>query len=286
MNLNTLYEQFIREKKYLCNVTKKTEDWYRQSWSAFTRSVGTPENLDRSILNEFVIKLRESGIAATSVNVYTCAINSFLTWLYENEHINEKLKIKALKEEQKIIKTFTDNHIARLIHFKPKTLVEWRLYACVMTLIDTGVRIDEALSLQRADVDFDNLLIEVKGKGQKSRLVPFSNELRKVLWNWMKKHDHKYVFPVHDGGRMFYRNFLRELKNLCGKLSIEGVRTSPHSFRHYFALHFLRRGGDLYSLCRILGHTDIKTTQIYLRSMGIEQIRESHTRLSPLNSRL
>src|SRR5215216_7434682 len=100
-----------------------------------------------------------------------------------------------------------------------------------MTLIDTGVRIDEALNLQRPEIDFDNLLIEVKGKGQKSRLVPFSNELRKVLWKWMKKHDHKYVFPVRDGGRMRYRNFLRDLKDLCIQLGIEGLRTSPHSFR-------------------------------------------------------
>ena len=127
MELNALYEQFIREKKYLCNVTRKTEEWYRQSWNALTRSVGTPETLDRPILNEFVIKLRESGIAATSVNVYTCAINSFFTWLHENEHINEKLKIKALNEDQKIIKTFTDAHIERLIHHKPKKLVYWRL---------------------------------------------------------------------------------------------------------------------------------------------------------------
>jgi integrase/recombinase XerD len=285
MNLPLLFEQFIREKKYLLNVTSKTEDWYRQSWSAFTRAVGTPEIIDRNVLNEFIIKLRESGIVAKSVNTYACAINSFLSWLCENEYITVRLKIKPLKEEQKVLKVFSDSHIDRLIRFRPKTQLEWRIHTAIMTLTDTGTRVDECLSLTRADVDFDNLLLTVRGKGQKSRLVPFSNELRKLLWKWLKRHQDDHVFPVRGGGKMGYRSFLQQLKNHCAKLGIEGVRTSPHTFRHHFAIHFLRRGGDLYSLSRILGHTDIKTTQIYLRSMGIEQIRESHTRLSPLNAR-
>jgi integrase/recombinase XerD len=99
-------------------------------------------------------------------------------------------------------------------------------------------------------------------------------------------HENQYFFPAKNGNKYMYDNFLRDMKSLGEHLGIEGVRVSPHKLRHYFAIHFLRRGGDLYTLSRILGHTNIQTTQIYLRSMGIEQIRESHARLSPLNSRL
>lgn len=70
MDISVLFEQFVKEKTFLLNVTPKTLRWYRQSWNAITRNVGTPETLDRFVLNEFVIKLKESGISATSVNAY------------------------------------------------------------------------------------------------------------------------------------------------------------------------------------------------------------------------
>ena len=81
---------------------------------------------------------------------------------------------------------------------------------------------------------------------------------------------------------MNYHNLLRDFKMHCKALGITDARISPHGLRHYFAQHYLRRGGDLYRLSRILGHTNIATTQIYLRSMGIETIREAHQQFSPL----
>jgi integrase/recombinase XerD len=131
MNLSTLFAQFVKEKTFLLNVTPKTIRWYHQSWNAFTRNVGTPEILDRFVLNDFVMKLRESGINATSVNVYICGINSFLTWLWENNHHSERLKIKYLKEEKKVIQTFSDSHIKALISWKPKDWHEQRLHALI-----------------------------------------------------------------------------------------------------------------------------------------------------------
>ena len=133
MDLSKLFAQFVKEKPFLLNVTPKTIRWYWQSWNAFTRNVGIPEYLDRFVLNEFVMKLKESGINATSVNVYVCGINSFLSWLWENNLISERLKIKYLKEEKKVIQTFSDAQIKALIHWKPKDWHEWRLHAPIGT---------------------------------------------------------------------------------------------------------------------------------------------------------
>jgi integrase/recombinase XerD len=167
MELGDLFERFVKEKKYLLNVTPKTEKWYRSSWIAFTRSVGTPENLDRFVLNDFVIKLKESGITATSINAYICGINTFLSWLWENNLISERLKIKYLREEKKVLQTFSDAHIRTLINWKPKDWHDWRMHALICVVIDTGARIDEILSLTRKQVNLDQLLMTVKGKGQK-----------------------------------------------------------------------------------------------------------------------
>lgn len=242
MNWNELFERFVKEKTFLLGVTPKTIRWYRQSWNAFTRTIGTPDVLDRFVLHDFVIKLRESGIKPRSCNVYICAVNSFLSWLWENNQISERLKIKELKEDQVVIPTYNKEHLATFFSWKPKTWTEKRMYALVCTLIDTGARIDiELLPLRREDIDFENLLIPLKGKGGKERLVPMSLELRRILYRWLQTHEYQIVFPTRDGCKQGYRNTFRDFEKVCKRLGIpcKGF----HCFRHTFATEYLRNGG-------------------------------------------
>lgn len=90
-------------------------------------------------------------------------INPFLTWLYENDLISENLKIKKPKLEQKVMKNFTDSQISAIINYKPKDKYELRLHNLLLLLLDTGVRINEALTITRNSIDFENLLITVLG---------------------------------------------------------------------------------------------------------------------------
>jgi site-specific recombinase XerD len=78
------------------------------------------------------------------------------------------------------------------------------------------------------------------------------------------------------------RNFERDLKKIGKRLSIVGVRFSPHTFRHTFAISYLRAGGNLFYLSRILGHTSVKTTERYLQSVRVDDLQAVHDRLSPL----
>ena len=74
-----------------------------------------------------------------------------------------------------------------------------RIHALLCLLIDTGVRVSEALSLRREKIDFDNLILTVRGKGDKERLVPMSLELRTFLWKLSRQHKHDLLFPSRDG---------------------------------------------------------------------------------------
>ena len=282
MNWNGLHERFIKEKRFLLGVTPKTERWYRQSWNAFVRSVGLPEILDRFILNDFVIKLRESGVKPVSCNTYIGGMNSFLSWLWENNIINERLKIKELKEEQKIIPTYTEDQIKALVNWRPKGRTEWRLYALLMTLIDTGARIDiELLRLTRDKIDFENLLIKLDGKGGKERFVPMSYELRKILWKWLQKHEFELVFPSRNGTKLLYRNVFRDFSNLCKRLGIEGDHNGFHKFRHTFATEYLRNGGGEIYLQKALGHSSLAMTRKYTQVNEFD-LRAMHKKTSIL----
>jgi integrase len=121
-----------------------------------------------------------------------------------------------------------------------------------------------------------------RAKG-KSIVSCSSFELRKVLYRWLSRNKFSLLFPTGEGGRQIQRNMLRDLKLLGTKLGITGVRVSFHTFRHTFAVNYLRAGGNLYYLSRILGHSSMKTTERYLQSLGVEDLRAVHDRLSLLS---
>lgn len=285
--LELLFEEFIREKRYLKNISPKTELSYRQGWKSYKRYApgGLAVELSTGQLNKWVMAMRENEIKISSCNSYISGINAFVHWLYDNEVIERRIGAQLLKTEETPFTTLSDGELKQLADYKPKTKSEWRTHTVLSLLIDTGMRIDEALGSLLREVNFEQSLITIKGKGGKTRTIPISFEMRKRLWQWVKKRDNNpspYLFPTSTYTRMEYHNYRRDLLNLCKKIGVTGVRIHPHGFRHYFAVQFLRRGGDLYRLSKILGHKNIQTTQIYLRSMGIDALQEIHQQISPL----
>ena len=267
-------EQFIKERTYLAGVTPATISWYEWSFKAFAGALESKE-----AIIERIAQLKGRGLSHTSINTYLRCINAYLRWLHL-EHHREPLKIPWLKEEQKILQTFSPEQISRIVHWKAHGS---RLKALALCALDTGLRVEELLTLTRSTVDLDNLHLRVRGKGNRHRLVPVSLELRKVLFRHLASHQHDLVFCTKDGGKLSQRNLLRDFKSLCRSLNITGVRCSFHSLRHTFACEYLRRGGNLEFLRRILGHASLETTQRYLRSLGIEDLRKVHDGLSLLS---
>ena len=188
-----------------------------------------------------------------------------------------------LKEEQKIIETFTTQQAKLLINHRPQGINQNRAQAVTLVILDCGLRIEEVLCLPKTSIDFDNLIIKVKGKGNKERLVPMSLELRKVLWRWCSKQEGLFAFGTRNGTKMSQRNLQRDFKRLCGVLKITSVRCSPHTLRHTFAVNYLRAGGNLFYLSKILGHTSVKTTERYLQSLNVSDFQAVHNGLSILS---
>jgi integrase/recombinase XerD len=228
--------------------------------------------------------MRESGISPISCNTYTCGVNAYLRWLYDEGHISEQLSIPRLKVEQKILQTFSQAHVNKLLAWKPRRFGQHRLHALVCLLLDTGLRIAEALMLVRDNIDLENMIVKVKGKGEKHRVVPMSFELRRILYRWLRKHQFDLVFPTRNGTQTTHRNNLREFKRLGKRLGISGVRVSFHTLRHTFATAYLRNGGDVFRLQRILGHSTLEMTRRYV-NLQTQDLQAVHNKLSLLSVR-
>jgi integrase/recombinase XerD len=188
------------------------------------------------------------NVTAKTVAWYRDSFRSFERFHSSEEgHSSDLLRIPPLKTEKKILATFSRSQVDAFLRSKPKTFSGFRLHALVALLLDTGLRIEEALGPQKAQPDLENLLVKVKGKGERNRIVPMSFELREALFRWLVRYEFSLVFPTLQGWRLTRRNLLRDLSS-WGKSSV-----SFHAFRHTFAVNYLRAGGNLFYLSKILG---------------------------------
>jgi len=186
-----LFEKFIRDKRYLKNLSSKTIDSYREFFGRWVGFVGKEmPNVD------------------------------------DNDDAGEHFKIKQVPGGTRVMRIFRDEDLRRLLDWRPsvKSRNEVRLHVLVYLLVDTGVRIDEALKLRIDGVDLESLLVKVRGKGNKERLVPISIEMRKVLYRYLGKHRHTvspcvYLFCNSTGTPWSYVKYVDE--------SSVSLRSSP-----------------------------------------------------------
>jgi integrase/recombinase XerD len=169
-----------------------------------------------------------------------------------------------MKAEEKVLSVYSSDDVAAFARWKPKTLCQRRVQAIALMLADTGCRISELIGLRWQDVNFDDLLVTVRGKGNKQRIIPFSLELRKYLFKLQQQSKHNLVFASRDGHKLNRRNILRDVKLLCKKLGVRVPERSLHAFRHSFGVNYIRQGGSPFLLQKALGHSTLDMTKRYV----------------------
>lgn len=277
----TVIDQFTMELRYLRNVSPKTLELYRYAFQAFAGAMDSRQSI--------VQRISELKVKPVTINTYIRCLNAYFMWLHK-EHGKERIKIPWLKEEEKLLDCLTLNQVNQLIKFRPSMPRLALVHTLCLLLMDTGLRIDEAISLTQEDVNWDALTLRVQGKGNKQRLVPFSQELRKMLFRYVSASKTSGVihpsptllFTTKNNTKFSQRNLLRQFHKIGKLLSF---RLHPHMLRHVFAITYLKNGGNLEYLRRILGHSSILTTQKYLRSLGVSDLQAVHSQFSPLSNR-
>ncbi len=280
------FADFIREKKYLCNVSPATVSWYTHALKWLPS-----ESPTQAALKDVVLRMREAGLKETGCNAAIRAINSYLHWTSESERKCgagcTHPRIRQLKEPENILPTLTDAQVRLLVGWrpKPKSFHERRLHLLALLLLDTGCRITEALTVRLCDVDLDNLLIILDGKGRKQRIVPISFPLRKALHRFVADFNLKpdsLLFATLEGVPVRRMSALRSIKLLCERLGFKAPARTLHAFRHSFAVFYLRRGGSVFHLQKVLGHSSLEMTRRYANLVTAD-LQAIHERVSLLS---
>jgi integrase/recombinase XerD len=266
------------------HVTADTLKWYRVAFQNFRALRGDDALPTKAMLQQFVVALRGRGIRPVTCNTYISAMNAFCAWLQQEGHIAAPVKLSKLRVEHRILALLDDAHMRSLIRFRPRTFRQARTHLAACLILDTDLRISEALHLRQDDIDYNNLVLKVFGRGQKERLVPFSHELRARLYRFAKWQAQKdihsdLVVAGFHGAAWEKRNSTTSLHLLQRTLGLP--RFGWHRLRHTFATNDLRNGGEIVRLSLVLGHTQITTTQRYLH-LVTDDLQIAHQRVSIL----
>jgi len=219
-------------------------------------------------------RIERKWASLTFVNYYK-GLKIFFDWCVKRGHLeaNPILPIDTPKIEKRLPKRISLQDSMRLleISFNKKYRYRFEAYrnqAIIATFIHTGLRANELLSLNTVNIDFENGVVNVNlGKGNKDRVVPLSVRLKSYLTAYLKERGRlgrkcDRLFLSVRGDIPFTYSGLKLMVQQLKKAS--GVDFSPHKLRHTFATLMLEGGCDLFSLQKMMGHSDIKTTTLYL----------------------
>jgi integrase/recombinase XerD len=154
-------------------------------------------------------------------------------------------------------------------------------------LYATGLRVSELVSLKHNQINLNQGVMRVVGKGNRERLIPLGDEAVGWLQQFMQgprveillERQTDYLFPTRRGDRMTRQAFWHIIKRYSKKAGVE-KELSPHTLRHAFATHLLNHGADLRVVQMLLGHSDLSTTQIYTH-VARERLKELHSQHHP-----
>ncbi|HNE20591.1 MAG TPA: site-specific tyrosine recombinase XerD, partial [Turneriella sp.] len=185
--------------------------------------------------------------------------------------VNPMQAIEAPKIEKALPDFLTQEEIRKLFEvFREDNVLELRDKTMFEFLYSSGLRISEACSLLMTDVDRENQILTIKGKGGRERLVPYGEVAAKLLVQYLDRaraeilnqYASDFVFVSKKGGALSRKSAWRLLKRYMKRAGI-GRNITPHTLRHSFATHLLQNKADLRAVQELLGHMDIATTQIY-----------------------
>ena len=159
--------------------------------------------------------------------------------------------------------------------------------AMLEVLYATGLRVSELINLKQSQINFNQGVLRIIGKGDRERLIPLGEESQRWLKNFIDgprmeillERQTDYLFPTRRGDRMTRQAFWHIIKRYAAKSGIR-KKMSPHSLRHAFATHLLNRGADLRVVQLLLGHSDLSTTQIYTH-VARERLKDLHREHHP-----
>lgn len=289
--------RFLRYLAVERNASQLTIKSYREDLEGLVDFLGgadsapDPDQLTPVRLREYVSALHDAGYAPTSIARRLASLRSFYRFAQREgiARANPAKPLRNPRKERKLPHFLTTREIGQLLaaphRSEPGGL---RDRAILETMYSAGLRVSELVGLNLADLDLEQGLVRVRGKGKRERLAPLGRFAIDALKRWFSARKsfpkasaahNAPVFVNKFGGRLTTRSIGRMLEKHLKGTGLD-LRTSPHTLRHSFATHLLDAGADIRSVQELLGHKNLMTTQIYTH-VSTATLREAYLRAHP-----
>jgi len=252
----------------------RTVEAYRRDLHALTDWLEhSPASVTTEQLERYIAELRAAGLSGATIARRIASLRSFFRHLVVigAAEANPAADLELPRRTRRLPRTLSPSEAERLIDAAAGTTPRaLRDRALVELLYGAGLRVGEAVGLDKGGVDLDQRLVRTIGKGGKERVVPVGRQavdaLRRYLGRGRPHLDRRHrpeLFLNAQGGGLTRAGAFLILRKLAAKAGLEPERVHPHLLRHSFATHLLEGGADLRSVQEMLGHADLATTELY-----------------------
>lgn len=297
--MEKIIKEYCDYLKYQKNYSELTIESYQREIKQFVdylkqEDIHVFQDVEYQFLRGYLMFLHNQNLNTSTINHKLSTLRSFYRFLQREEYVSDNpfLLIESLKTKQKNPDFLYIDEMEELLDsIDTSTLLGVRNKAMLELMYASGLRCSEVVNLKLTQVDFQNQILLIHGKGNKDRYVPFHDyacdwlkdyidDARKVLMN-VQHQDHDFVFVNKNGGQMTNRG----IQNIVERISMNydaSRKIHPHTFRHSFATHLLERGVDLRVVQELLGHANLSTTQVYTH-ISNKYLKEVYDETHPRN---
>lgn len=248
------------------------------------------EKVDDLVARAWVRHLSSQDLSARTIHRKLSSLRAYLKFLSQQKLIERPIAIKIqLPKLSKVVPSYLkEGDMAKLLGYmedQAKDFEGYLKYAIIQTFYHTGLRRAELIRLSWKDVDLSKGELKVLGKGNKERIVPFTQELKDILRLWLgfrrnEGVESELVFCSQSGEPLAER-WVYSMVNDALSLTFSEKR-SPHVLRHTFATHLLQNGADINAIKELLGHSSLNATQLYAHT-DIKQLKKVYRDAHPFS---
>lgn len=287
----SVYFTEFQEANVRRNLSPATIVSYRGTFERFYTFLGDKtrgDEIDEDTVGRFIDQLTLDGIKASSINHYLRELRAFLYWCMGHDYVLP-FKLTMQREPGTIKETYSKEEIRTLIQSPTKSapFVEWRTWCIICWFLATGSRAESVCNVMMQDISFQEGFIKLRiVKNKNPVILPMSTELKSLLKQYVRmfredSEDNDYLFCNIANGKLTVNALKQSIRQYNGSRGIE--KYGVHAFRHTFAKNWVKNGGDVFTLQKILGHRTLEMTRRYVELFS-EDITDGYSRYNPLDS--